>query len=83
MQHLRQDSTRAAVCFVCARRFPHVSGVKHNLIESRKLITYALGEAFEEQPLFFEFVGRGRGQAILITDVLSKVWTDEFYGTLG
>ena len=37
--HLTNSDTKSLVCFVCARRFVHVSGDKNNDIELRALLT--------------------------------------------
>ena len=48
MQHLNNVDTNALVCFVCARRFLHVSGVKNNEIALRSLLTCEVdGSTFE------------------------------------
>ena len=39
--HLKDKNTRAAVCFVGARRFPEVHGSKRNPIKSHPLINKA------------------------------------------
>ena len=37
--HLKHENTRASVCFVCARKFPHVHGAKHNPIKFFPLLS--------------------------------------------
>ena len=53
MQHLTNVDTNALVCFVCARRFLHVSGGKNNNIALRPLLTSEVdGSTFESSMCF-------------------------------
>lgn len=53
MKHLTNAYTNALVCFVCARRFLHVSGGKNNEIALRSLLTCEVdGSTFESSMCF-------------------------------
>ena len=53
MQHLTNVDTNALVCFVCARRFLHVSGGKNNAIALRSLLTCEVDASFFETSVCF------------------------------
>ena len=78
VQHSTDESTHAPVCFVCARRFVHISGVdKYKAIEYRPLLTREANEDLSGECDYFLGIDRKYAKTFFSLDAYCKQYGEK------